>query len=252
MIVTLSELSKIPYISHGFTLKKQKNGQILDFNSYQNPHQEENFKKLTKLLGTPTSPVITCRQVHGNKTIKVDLLKTDPQEIREMQGDALITNHSNIIIAVLAADCLTILIFDKKQKAIGAIHAGRKGTMLSIAAKTIDQMKTHFGTRPENLIAGIGPGIKKCCYEVNENTALSFKKKIPNSDNIVAPSFRNRAKFTIDILEANLQQIVRKGVLRKNIFIVDQCTSCRNDLFFSYRSDKNNTGRMIGFITLKN
>lgn len=223
MIVTLPALSDIPFILHGFTLRKMKNGQDFDLNLYsQNrlDHVKKNLKKLTELVGFPAIPLITCRQIHGNKTIKVDMQRTNLQKIREMQGDALITNQPNLIIGIYTADCLPILLIDKKQKAIGVIHAGRKGTMISIVKKVIDQMGTHFNTLPHDLIAGIGPGIKKCCYEM-------------------------------DILEANLQQLTEQGLLKKNIFFSDQCTSCRNDLFFSYRADKGKTGRMIGFIMLK-
>lgn len=252
MIVTLSKLSEIPYISHGFTLKKLDNGQDFNFNINQNIQPEENLKKLTQFIGNPACPVITCRQVHSNKIIRVNLIKSNPQEIREMEGDALITNQPNVIIAVLTADCLPILLLDKKQKSIGAIHAGRIGTMLSIVEEAIKQMKIHFGTRPENLIAGIGPGIKKCCYEVDKTTALFFKKNFPYSDRIIASHDRNSSKFTIDLFEANLQQLIGNGVPKKNITSLGQCSSCKNDLFFSYRADKNNTGRMLGFIMLRN
>lgn len=224
MFVTLPALSEIPYISHGFTFRRLDNGHDFDLDLYNRERLnlvEENLKKLTQSIGFPTAPVITCRQVHQKKIIKVDLQKTTPQEIRGMSGDGLITNQPNVIIAVLMADCLPLLFIDKKKKAIGAIHAGRKGTMASIAKAAIEQMKTHFGTMPENLIIGIGPGIKKCCYEV-------------------------------DILEANLKQVIETGVLKENIFILNQCTFCRKDLFFSYRADNRKTGRMIGFVMLKN
>ena len=222
--VTLPNLSKIPFITHGFTLRRLDNGQNFDLNLYnynRSSPVDKNLNKLTKLIGFPSTPIITCRQIHHNKIIKVDLLKNTPQEIRKMQGDGLVTNQTNVILAVLTADCLPILLIDKEQNAIAAIHAGRKGTALSIVKEAIKQMATLFGSVPEDLIVGIGPGIKKCCYEV-------------------------------DILEKNFQQIRNKGVLKKNIFSVDQCTSCRNDIFFSHRADNSKTGRMIGFIMLKN
>tara|TARA_B100000315_G_scaffold122793_1_gene112739 strand:- start:29612 stop:30292 length:681 start_codon:yes stop_codon:yes gene_type:complete len=222
--VTLPALSKIPFIVHGFTLRKLDNGQNFDLNLYncnRSNHVEKNLKKLTKLIGFPSTPVISCRQVHHNKIINVDLQKNTPQKIQKMPGDGLLTNQPNVILAVLTADCLPILLIDKKQKAIAAIHAGRKGTMLSIVEKAIDQMGILFGTMPEDLIVGIGPGIRKCCYEV-------------------------------DILEHNLRQIMYKGVLKENIFSLDQCTSCKKDIFFSYRAEKGKTGRMFGFIMIKN
>ena len=222
--VTLPYLSKIPFISHGFTLRRLDKGQNFDLNLYNQSRSSRvsnNLKKLTKLIGFPTTPVITCRQVHHNKIIKVDLLQSTPHELREKQGDGLVTNQANVILAVLTADCLPILLIDKKKKAVAAVHAGRKGTMLSIVEKAIDRMGTLFGTVPKNIIAGFGPGINKCCYEV-------------------------------DILENNMQQLMAKGVSKKNIFSLDQCTSCRNDLFFSHRADKGKTGRMIGFVMIKN
>ena len=220
--VSLPGFSKIPFITHGFTLRQLDNGQDFDLNLYerdQSNHIKKNLKKLTELIGFPSAPVISCSQVHHNKIIKVDLQKNTPQEIRKIQGDGLVTNQPNVILAILTADCLPILLIDKKQKTIAAIHAGRKGTMISIVGKAIEKMESLFGTEPENLIAGIGPGIKKCCYGV-------------------------------DIFENNLQQIMNKGVLKKNIFSIDECTSCRKDIFFSYRAEKGKTGRMIGFIMI--
>jgi hypothetical protein len=138
-----------------------------------------------------------------------------------MQGDGLLTNQPNVILAILTADCLPILLIDKKQKAIAAIHAGRNGSMLFIIEAAIKQMEILFGTKSENLIAGIGPGIKKCCYEV-------------------------------DLFRANIEQMKKKGVLKENIFSLDLCTSCKKDIFFSYRAEKGKTGRMLGFIMIKN
>lgn len=224
MIVTLPEFLKIPCIIHGFTLRKLDNGQDFDLNLYNNirPNRiAKNLKALKKQIGLPTPPLVTCNQIHSNKIIKVTLQNKDPQEIQKIQGDALITNQPNIIIGILTADCLPILLVDKKNKAISAIHAGRKGTQLSIVQQAIEKMKFCFGSKPQNLMAGIGPGIKKCCYEV-------------------------------DILKDNVLQLMETGVLKKNIFIIDQCTSCRNDLYFSYRAGNGETGRMIGFIMLKN
>ena len=196
--VTLPALSKIPFIVHGFTLRKLDNGQNFDLNLYdcnQSTHVEKNLKKLTKLIGFPSAHVISCRQVHHNKIIHVDLQKNTPQEIQKMPGDGLVTSQPNVILAVLTADCLPIFLIDKKQTAIAAIHAGRNGTMLSIVEAAIEQMGSLFGTVPEDLITGIGPGIKKCCYEV-------------------------------DLFKANIEQVMKKGVLKKNISCLDQCTSC--------------------------
>ena len=252
MIIAIPEFSRIPFIAHGFTLKKLENGQNFDFDFRDRTQTQKNFLKLTHFIGVKKNSIITCRQVHSNKIIKFDPLKADPHKYQEMEGDALITNQSNVTIAVKTADCLPILLIDKKEKAIGAIHAGRKGTMLSIVKAAIENMKTCFNTMPENLIVGIGPGIQKCCYEVDKTIADLFKKKITHSNRVVIPNPKNKLKYTIDLLEANLGQLIEKNVLNKNIFVVDYCTSCRNDLFFSYRADKIKTGRMLGFITLKN
>lgn len=224
MYLTLQPLSSIPFISHGFTIRKFAGEHEFDLNPYTSKQPgmaEKNLALLAKSISVTSTPLITCRQVHGNNIFNVDLQKTSPQKIKEMQGDGLVTNQPNVTIAILTADCLPILLVDKKQRAIGAVHAGRKGTDLSVVEMAIEKMKILFGSSPENIIAGIGPGIKKCCYEV-------------------------------DLFEANTQQMIKKGVPEQNIFSLNQCTSCRNDLFFSYRAEKGETGRMIGFITIKN
>jgi len=251
MFIAIPELSQIPFIAHGFTLKKLENGQNFDFDLRNRNQAQKNFLKVINFIGAKKSSIITCRQVHSNKIIKFDPLKPDPHKYREIEGDALITNQPNVTIAVITADCLPILLIDKKEKAIGAIHAGRKGTMMSIVKAAIENMKIYFNTMPENLIVGIGPGIQKCCYEVDKTIADQFEKKIKHSNQVVIPNPKNKLKHTIDLLEANLGQLIEKNVLYKNIFVMDYCTSCRNDLFFSYRADKIKTGRMLGFIMLK-
>ncbi len=251
MIIAIPELSRIPFIAHGFTLKKLKNGNIFNFDLRDNAKAHNNLLKVTDFIEEKNS-IITCRQVHSNKIIKIDPKNAHPGHYGEMEGDALITNQPNVTIAVKTADCLPILFFDQKEKAIGAIHAGRRGTMLSIAKTAIESMNYYFNTMPENLIVGIGPGIQKCCYEVDKKIADLFKKKFNRYDQVVFPNPKNKYKYTIDLLKTNLEQLIEKKVMYKNIFVADYCTSCRNDLFFSYRADKFKTGRMLGFITLKN
>ena len=109
-------------------------------------------------------------QVHGNSVVVIS--STPPTE--PVEADAVITEISNLAICVRTADCLPILLADPKRKVIGAVHAGRKGTELAIAGETIKKMVERFDCIPSDIHAGLGPSIRSCCYEVDEESAEKF------------------------------------------------------------------------------
>jgi hypothetical protein len=97
------------------------------------------------------------------------------------QGDALLTSVPGILLAVQTADCVPILLADRKRRAVAAIHSGWRGTLLRIAAKALGRMRMEFGTSPEDTIAAIGPSIGRCCYEVGSEVAAAFHSQFPNA-----------------------------------------------------------------------
>jgi YfiH family protein len=161
------------------------------------------------------------------------------------EGDALITNKLNTAVGVFTADCVPIILYDMKNKVIGAVHSGWKSTQLKIVKAAIEKMKNQYGSRPEDLAAYIGPHNRDCCYEVGEEVADLFVK-----DNLYKGKeiYHNRKLDLESCIRSQLQSI---GVNEENIHALNICTFCNENLeLHSYRKDKESSGRMISFIYL--
>jgi YfiH family protein len=190
-----------------------------------------------------------------------------------LTGDGLITNVPEVVISVRIADCLPVLIADRKKKAVGAFHAGWRGTLARIVEKGVGEMQAKFGSRPKELLAAIGPGIRRCCYEVSEDFRDKFAAQFAYADQLFDEVFDSNAlhikypllflnqrapghgvpatKLHLDLVEANRRQLLDAGVPEKNIWISDLCTGCRTDLLFSHRAEQGKSGRMMAAIGIR-
>jgi polyphenol oxidase len=176
--------------------------------------------------------VCMLKQVHGTH---VCFAKLGVQE-----GDALVTNQKNLILAVSVADCYPILFYDATQQIIGAAHAGWRGTVGKIAANTIYKM-TQLGAKPENIQVAIGQGISQKNFEVGNEVIQQFE----------AVGFPNTCWHAnkIDLIKCNTHVLLQNNILEKNIWAMNRCTF--EDDFFSYRRDKGVTGRMWAVIMIQ-
>jgi polyphenol oxidase len=156
--------------------------------------------------------------------------------------DALISDTPKILLAVKTADCVPILLADKKTGAFAAMHAGWRGTSASIVLAAIRQLKSEYNTRPEDLRAAIGPAANSCCYEVGREVIDQFKERFPESGDLFTPTRDGHAR--IDLQTANRDQLIAAGVSPERVHIAPLCTMDRNDLFFSYRREKQLHGRV--------
>jgi YfiH family protein len=152
------------------------------------------------------------------------------------EGDALIANHPGLAISVRTADCYPILLADSRNRTIAAIHAGWRGTAAQIVLKTLEKMRSEFGTLPNHISAAIGPGIGVCCYEVDEDVSREFGFAI---------------RTHLDLMSENRKQLESAGVPAQNIEALGVCTFCDAERFFSYRREKEKAGRMTSFIMLR-
>lgn len=189
-----------------------------------------NFKNLTSNV-----------QIHSdivNVVEKCDIgLKRD--------GDALITNLTNTPLLIFTADCVPIALIDKKNKAIGLIHAGWRGTYSKIVKNTIDKMVEKYNTNPEDIVSVIGPSIGRCCYEVSEELIEKFNTILTNKDEKFY--IIKEGKYHLDLWNVNEQILKECNVKKENIINLSICTSCESDRFHSYRKhDK--TNERIGMI----
>lgn len=202
-------------------------------------------------LGVDFRKLVTAQQVHDAQVLIVD-------ESYAGRGagdyadaiahtDALITNKSNIPLMLFFADCVPVLIADPVCKVIGIAHAGWKGTVLKIAQKTVLKMQKEFGSSPTDCLIGIGPSIGACCYEVDIAVKNKFAAAFSYSNELMVPK---GDKWLLNLWEANRRQLVDIGVLSQNIVTSGVCTACNNELFYSYRQENGQTGRLGACISL--
>ena len=230
----------------------------------------ENRAKFFAALGASKMHVVALRQIHSDIVHVVGATEF-PQGEDAPKGDALLTREPGVLLTIQTADCIPILLADTKQRAVAAIHSGWRGTAQRIAEKTLGRMQMEFGTRPQDVIAALGPGIGGCCYEVGYEVVKEFTAKFPNArewftgpvdalengDNdpnwlpwltMRPPGHAPPAPRThLDLVAANRGILEGAGIASKNIFSSGFCTACRTDLFFSHRREQT-TGRLMAAI----
>lgn len=228
---------------------------------------EANRRRFQEALACRDERLVTLRQVHSDVTHAIH----EPHS-HTLNGDALTTRTRGLLLGIQTADCVPILFVDPRHRAVAAVHAGWRGTLARIAAKTVGRMTMEFETRPQDLIAALGPAIGRCCYEVGPDVAKEFAAQFRNAaewfdgpfDILASGEDPNPLPWLtmmppghqppplrchLDLHAANVAILAQAGVRRENIFVSEFCTSCCTDLFFSYRREAI-TGRMMAVIGL--
>ncbi len=246
---------------HGFTLRLggYSFGSKQELNLGLHVHDDyedviKNRQILALSLGISANRIVALNQVHSIQGIilsEADAgkgafdMSSSPGEY-----DYMITAAVNIPLLIMTADCVPILIYDQKNKVIAAIHAGWNGTLRRIIEKVLTEMQINFGTKNEDVYAAIGPCIKQCCYEIGENVAKIARENFTSNELEQIIKNRNGKNF-LNLQLANQLALIDKGLSIKQIDILDFCTSCNVEKFFSYRKENGKTGRMGAIIMLK-
>jgi polyphenol oxidase len=186
-----------------------------------------------------TEPVATLRQIHS-----AHCWEASSQSGRLGEGDALTSNVPGQYVGVRTADCVPVLLADEQNRAVAAVHAGWRGTAQRIILRTLEHMKGRYGTRPENVVAAIGPAIGPCCYQVGPEVVVQLSPWVPELPSTEIPAY-------LDLPDINRRQLESWGVPPDRITSVALCTFCREDEFHSFRRDREAAGRMIAVIGLK-
>jgi YfiH family protein len=200
--------------------------------------------------------LVTMRQVHGAVVHPVER-GCGPLSTREgkavLQGDGLVTSQAGLMLGVQTADCVPVLIADTRVRAVGAFHAGWRGTVARIVEQGVATMGREFGSKPEDLIAAVGPSIGPCCFEVGEEVREEFELGFGYAHDLFSEGAEGKSR--VDLWEANRRQLLAAGVPAEAIAVVGECTACARTedgrrKFFSYRAEKGVTGRMLNVIGL--
>lgn len=210
-----------------------------------------NRRELGENAGFELDRLVVGNQVHGADITVVTAEDAGrgayDNESRLPDTDALVTDEAGVCLMVLTADCVPVLLYDPKCGAIAAIHAGWKGTAADIVGKTVNLLRKRYGSEPRNILAGIGPAIGKCCFEVGEEVASVFQGRYPEQ----VEAGKNPGKFQVDLGAINYLELLQAGLDAENIEQADICTRCHPHDFFSYRYAGGAAGRFGTGILLR-
>jgi YfiH family protein len=219
----------------------------------------ENYRLFCESLGTNEKDLVFTDQVHKDN-VRVATSADKGMGILRKRAyseiDGHITKEEGVPLVIFSADCVPIFYVDPVVKAIGATHSGWRGTVLKIGAKTVYQMELKFQSKPEDIVAVIGPCICKKCYEVSEDVAQEFMVNFKREqwEQFIEKNPRQQEqeqKYQLDLWEANRLILLEAGLKPENIVVSELCTMCRSNLFFSHRATKGQRGSMVGIIEIK-
>lgn len=221
--------------------------------------------------GSAATPLVTLRQIHSNRIQIVGA--SDASRERPWRADGIITADQGILIGIQTADCIPVLVADRKQRIVAAFHAGWRGTVKRIVELGVGRMRLEFGSRPQDLIAAIGPGAGPCCYAVGEEVQSEFESQFAYHRELFHEVYSSDAvhlkypmlfltqrapghspigpSLHLDLVEANRRQLLDAGLSTRAIHITGGCTHCQTDKFFSHRASRGYAGRMIAAIGIR-
>lgn len=220
------------------------------------------------VTGSTETVMVPLHQIHSGLVIVAG-----GEDRSARRADGVITAEAGLLLAVQTADCIPVLVADRRQRVVAAFHAGWRGTVGRIVERGVGRMRLDFGCRPADLVAAIGPGIGPCCYSVGEELLSAFEsqflygrelfREVSDSDPVRmrypllfltgrAPGHSPAAlSLHLDLVEANRRQLCDAGLAGPAIAIAGGCTACRPDLFFSHRASRGHAGRMMSVIGVR-
>lgn len=278
----VNALNKLPWLVHGFSTRpggvsalagcsavaEEKVEQVLNLGFAEWDSREnvlENRRRFQSALGAGELALVSLKQFHSDVVHVFETAAAEPH-----RGDASVTNQPGLLLGVQTADCVPILLVDPRKRAVAAVHAGWRGTLQRIVTKTIGKMQMEFATKPADLLAALGPAIGVCCYEVGTEVSSAYLAQFRNAAewfdelrtgdepnslqwlSMMPPGHQLPPKNVyLDLRKANRAQLLAAGLSEKNIFVSDLCTACRRDLFFNYRKEGAQSGRLLSVIGIR-
>lgn len=266
----------LPWLVHGFSRRQGGvsscyGGNTLNLGLTQHDAATNvgaNRELFLQALGAKGWPLVEVKQIHSAIVQRVDGPTREPAT-----GDGLITSTPGLLLAIKTADCVPVLVADVKQRAVGAFHAGWRGTVSRIVEKGIGEMRRSFGSVPRDLRAAIGPCIHACCYEVGDEVIAEFESQFSYAGELFQEVFDSNSlhvrypmlflnqrppghgdaasKPHLDLVEANCRQLQDAGLRSEHISVVGGCTSCDTTRYFSHRGELGKSGRMMGVVGVR-
>jgi len=247
---------------------------------------ENRRRFMAEIAGGPAQAV-TLRQFHSAmlRTVETnDLAHPARQRTADgravLRGDGMMTDVPGVFLGIQTADCVPVLVADVRSRAVAAFHAGWRGTLARIVERGIGAMRLRYGSRPEDLVAVVGPSIGPCCYSVGEEVRFEFESQFAYARELFSEIFDSdpvRDKYPLlfltarapghsnigpqihlDLWEANRRQLLDAGIPARRITVIGECTACAGlgtaagRKYFSHRAESGFTGRMMAVIGVAN
>jgi YfiH family protein len=225
--LSFSDFMKLPNLLIALSLREDKNMKVY-YGSWKDEEALINRERFLNKLELSEKKVISVNSANGDN---IAIVSKEDRGNFIHNTDGLITNDRNVYLSITIADCLPIVIFDPQKEVISLIHCGWKGLEKKIIGKAIKKMKESFSVNPEELLAGIGPGIGGCHFEVKEDFLVKFKS-FPEA------IIKKDGKSYLDLKLIAKRQLKQAGIKPGNIYVSPVCTYCQADRYFSYRKDE--------------
>ncbi len=278
------EWEKLPWLWHGFSTRRGglsraycgEDAQAELNLGFTQADDRQTVIRNRRLLAEaitadPSTPIVTLRQIHSD-VLHLAVVGDATRE-RPWKADGLMTAQPGLLLGIQTADCIPVLVADPKRRAVAAFHAGWRGTVKRIVETGTGRMRLEFGSRPEDLIAVIGPGIGPCCYAVGEEVLSEFESQFAYDRELFCEVYdsdtvRNKypmlfltqrapghspigPSLHVNLMEANRRQLLDAGLKPRAIKLTGGCTNCQPELFFSHRASRGHAGRMLSVIGIK-
>ena len=267
--VQFAHLAAVPSLTHAVFTRRRgfSSGRFAGLNASFTTGDDVAAVRRNKaaIIETVGLPLVGTRPVHGAAVATIERGDLDGADVaaverlqarlRHVEADAMMTDVSGFAFCWAYGDCAPILLYDPRHHAVALAHAGWRGTAAGVVLHTVRAMARRYGTRPDELLAGIGPAIGACCYEVSEQVREAFAADprvgaTARFERRLASARDGSGGLFLDVGASNYGQLVAAGVLPEHIEDSGYCTGCRTDLFYSHRREPWPSGRFAVAIGL--
>ena len=258
---SFESFSRVPWLVHAYTTRlggvsrAERYSMNMGFNRGDTDEEvRENYRRLGTAVGFDYKNAVFSFQTHTNNIRLVTEEDKGKGIVRERDYtdiDGLVTDRPGIPLVCFSADCVLMTMADLKNKAVGVFHAGWRGTLLRMGECGLKAMKDSFGTKAEDVIAGIGPSICGECFEVGPEVAEAFSEVFSPEEMKILHKPGAGEKSYLDLWEANRLILQSAGIPLQNIHITNACTRCNPHLFYSHRLMGKERGTLAAVIVIR-
>ena len=261
--ISYISLEQYPWLINAFSTREggvsagMYSSMNLTFTRGDDPDKvRENFRLFGESIGVSIEQMVYSDQQHTTNVMEVTSKHHGMGILRERDFsdiDGIMTNEPGVCLVTSYADCVPLYFVDPVNRAIAASHSGWRGTVGNICQNTVNEMHRLYGSKPEDIIACIGPSICADCYEVGSDVADVFIESYgEDADTVVLPHNKNiPGKYQLDLTRANVINMEKAGILPEHISVPDLCTCCNSDVLHSHRGSHGQRGGLCAFLMIR-